>query len=165
MKSGLLLGYDLGSLAVLRTRERVIRRIDRAIRSTAGRPRPPFGPSGHRQGRRLSRSDHATKKGACSLNHPSPFGQARTMVYRCVKRDRANDQSHYRYSAVFLHGRFRDWNRNRRCNLPDLVDQSAPLSSTSGRVIHAATHPRTGHRIRRILVTDGIRRQRFELAI
>jgi hypothetical protein len=30
------------------------------------------------------------------------------MVYRCVKRDRANDQSHYRYSAVFLHGRFRD---------------------------------------------------------
>jgi hypothetical protein len=41
------------------------------------------------------------------------------------KGERADDQSRHRYSAVFVHGRFRDWNRNRRCDLPDLAGQSA----------------------------------------
>ena len=83
------------------------------------------GPSGHRQGRRLLRSGHATKKSACSLNQTSPFGQAGTLVYRVSKGERADDQSRHRYSAVFVHGRFRNWNRNRRCDLPDLAGQSA----------------------------------------
>jgi imidazolonepropionase-like amidohydrolase len=40
----------------------------------------------------------------------------------------ANDQSHYRHCAVFLHGRYGDWSRNRRCELPDLASTSRTRS-------------------------------------
>ena len=49
----------------------------------------------------------------------------------------ANDQGHYRYCAVFLHGRYGDWSRNRRCELPDLAPTSRSLHHWSRQPIYS----------------------------
>ena len=80
-----------------------------------------IGAPGGRNG--LSCCAEATERGkTCSLptwrHHRAKVGRwSRT----ASEKGTANDQGHYRYCAVFLHGRYGNWSRNRCCEFPDLV--------------------------------------------
>jgi hypothetical protein len=85
------------------------------------------------QGACVLRNCHAAKKSCGPKNSGAPkslFSQPSGVVYgcglreHCAKGERADDQSRYRYGAVFLHGSYRHRNRDRRGDPVRLAGQT-----------------------------------------
>jgi hypothetical protein len=66
------------------------------------------------------RTGHGAKK-TVSVPDVTPRAKVGRWCSVASEKGTANDQSHYRHRAVFLHGRYGDWSRSRRCDLPDLA--------------------------------------------
>jgi hypothetical protein len=96
------------------------------------------------------RNCHAAKKSCGPKNSGAPkslFSQPSGVVYgcglreHCAKGERADDQSRYRYGAVFLHGSYRHRNRDRRGDAVRLAGQNCSRSDyRAGRRLPRVAH-------------------------